>query len=165
MSTKEEKEFDIDSDEFSLDLPTEEEADANNAFSVPDGEYAAVVIDLEKQYSKAGNPMWVWDFELLADNPEDPHFGKQFRAWTALTPAAMWKVAEFLEALELGKPGEKVKFKKSDVINRRALLSMVQEDYTNDEGRTFRNSKVDQVLPHPDGAIMPKQKRGKKAAF
>ena len=55
--------------------------------------------------------------------------GFQLKSFTAITPAAMWKVAETVEALGVGQTGTVVKFKRSDVINRECGLVVEDNDY------------------------------------
>jgi len=82
--------------------------------SVPDGSYKVRCIEIEQNVSKSGNPMFVWTFEIA----EGQYQGFQLKVFTAITPAAMWKVAETVEALGVGQSGSVVKFKRSDVINK-----------------------------------------------
>jgi hypothetical protein len=81
-------------------MPNWEEFDFTEALKnrgvVPDGEYLAQVASISKETSNAGNPMWVVDVEII--EPEQ-YMGAQLRDWMALTPAAAWKVIDFLEAL------------------------------------------------------------------
>lgn len=120
-------------EEFSVDL-----SDPTVTGMIPAGEYAARLVALETSYSQAGNKMWVWDFALL-NSPIDTG---TMRLWTALTPAAMWKVIETLTALGLGSAGEPAKFNKSDALNR---LCRVVVKF--DQGRM----SIDKALPWLEG--------------
>ena len=94
------------------------EVDLTNAqaggFVIPDGAYRVRCIDIEQTVSKGGNPMFVWTFEVS----DGPHKGFQSKNFTAITPAAMWKVAETVVALGVGQTGSVVKFKRGDVLNK-----------------------------------------------
>lgn len=96
-------------DAFEVDL-----TNVQNNFQVPDGLYKVRCQDVEQSVSKGGNPMFVWSFTVV-----DGEFtGREFKTFTALTPAAMWKVAETVIALGVGQQGQVVKFKRSDVIGK-----------------------------------------------
>jgi hypothetical protein len=98
-------------DNFEVDLTGVE---AGGGFVIPDGIYKVRCVNVEQSVSKGGNPMFVWDFEVS----EGPKVGFKSKVFTAITPAAMWKVAETVIALGVGQQGSVVKFKRSDVLNK-----------------------------------------------
>lgn len=98
-------------DNFEVDLTGVE---AGGGFVVPDGVYKVRCMNVEQSVSKGGNPMFVWDFEIS----EGPKAGFKSKVFTAITPAAMWKVAETVIALGVGQQGSVVKFKRSDVLGK-----------------------------------------------
>lgn len=108
------------SDNFEVDL-----SEVQSGFTIPDGVYRVKCIEIEQTVSKGGNPMFAWTFEVSAGD----HTGFQSKVFTALTPAAMWKVAETVEALGVGQTGQVVKFKRSDVINRECGALFEQSEY------------------------------------
>ena len=97
-------------DNFEVDLTGVEVG----GFTIPDGVYKVRCVNVEQTVSKGGNPMFVWDFEVS----EGPKTGFKSKVFTAITPAAMWKVAETVIALGVGQQGSVVKFKRSDVLNK-----------------------------------------------
>ena len=97
-------------DSFEVDLTNAQDS----GFVIPDGSYKVRCIDIEQTVSKGGNPMFVWTFEVT----DGPHKGFQSKVFTAITPAAMWKVAETVVALGVGQTGSVVKFKRGDVLNK-----------------------------------------------
>lgn len=97
-------------DNFEVDLTGVE----TNSFVIPDGNYKVKCVDVEQSVSKGGNPMFVWTFEIS----EGDHVGFQSKVFTAITPAAMWKVAETVIALGVGQTGSVVKFKRTDVVGK-----------------------------------------------
>lgn len=109
-------------DTFEVDLSG---VDNSGGFHIPEGTYRAKLVEVEQSVSKGGNPMFVWTFEISAGD----HTGFQLKSFTAITPAAMWKVAETVEALGVGQTGTVVKFKRSDVINRECGLVVEDNDY------------------------------------
>ena len=119
-------------DAFEVDL-----SDVQDSYAIPDGVYAAKCVDVSQDISKSGNPMFVWEFELVGGD----YNGRSFKSWTAITPAAMWKVAETVQALGVGQTGQVVKFKRSDVIGKACALIMEQDEYN---GKT--SSKISNVI-------------------
>ena len=97
-------------DNFEVDLTDVQ----SNSFTIPDGNYKVKCVDIEQSVSKGGNPMFVWTFEIS----EGDHKGFQSKVFTAITPAAMWKVAETVIALGVGQTGSVVKFKRTDVLGK-----------------------------------------------
>jgi hypothetical protein len=96
-------------DAFEIDL-----TNVQDNFKVPDGLYKVCCNDVEQSVSKSGNPMFVWTFAVVEGN----YTGREFKVFTAITPAAMWKVAETVMALGVGQQGQVVKFKRSDVVGK-----------------------------------------------
>lgn len=97
-------------DAFEIDLSDVQE----NQYTIPDGLYKVKCMDIEQTVSKGGNPMFVWDFAVQGGQYE----GFTLKVFTAITPAAMWKVAETVQALGVGQTGQVVKFKRTDVIGK-----------------------------------------------
>lgn len=111
-------------DTFEVDL-----TDVSGGFTIPDGNYKVKCIEVEQSVSKGGNPMFVWTFEVS----EGPHTGFQLKVFTAITPAAMWKVAETVVALGVGQTGSVVKFKRSDVIGKECGAAVEKTEYNGNE--------------------------------
>lgn len=121
-------------DSFEVDLSNVEES---SAYVIPDGLYKAKCVDIAQDVSKSGNPMFVWQFEIM----DNGFAGRIFKLWTAITPAAMWKVAETVIALGVGQSGQVVKFKRTDVLNKMCGLVMEQDEYN---GKPI--SRIDRVI-------------------
>lgn len=107
-------------DSFEVDL-----TDVGSQGLIPAGAYRARCVDVEQSVSKGGNPMFVWDFEVL----EGAGKGRVMKVFTAITPAAMWKVAETVIALGIGQTGEVVKFKRSDVLDKECGVVVEDSEY------------------------------------
>jgi hypothetical protein len=120
-------------DNFEVDLTDVQE----NSFTIPDGGYKVKCTNVEQSVSKGGNPMFVWDFEIT----EGEHKGFTSKVFTAITPAAMWKVAETVKALGVGQTGEVVKFKRSDVVGKICGAIFEEREYN---GST--NSQISKVI-------------------
>lgn len=111
-------------DSFEVDL-----TEVQNGFVIPDGNYRLKCIDIEQQVSKGGNPMFVWTLEVSAGQ----HAGFQGKVFTAITPAAMWKVAETVKAFGVGQEGQMVKFKRSDVVGKECGGYIEKTEYNGQE--------------------------------
>lgn len=121
-------------DSFEVDLSDVQDS----SYSIADGTYYAKCINVEQDVSKSGNPMFVWEFEITRGD----YRGRTFKSWTAITPAAMWKVAETVQALGVGQTGTVVKFKRGDVIGRECGIVMEEDEYN---GK--KSSKIVKVIP------------------
>jgi hypothetical protein len=131
---------------FDGDYDDDFEANLESSGATPDGIYLAKVVSLTKEMSSAGNPMWVWEWEIThSENGEvSPFAGHEVRNYCALTAAAMWNLEETLVAIGLAKPGETAKFKKKDAMGRRAKIAV-----KNEEGRRFPS--IEAITAHPQG--------------
>ena len=125
-------------DVFSVEIP-----EGDGDFLIDEDEVIGRVVGLEKATSEANNPMWVWSFAVN----EGKNSGKELRSYTALTPAAMWKLREMLEALGLGEGGKVSSFSKKDAIGRLCVLHLEPDTY-----KGVKRSTIASVSPHPDGA-------------
>ncbi len=111
-------------DSFEVDL-----SEVSDGFTIPDGNYRVKCVEIEQSVSKGGNPMFVWTFEIS----EGAHAGFQSKVFTAITPAAMWKVAETVIALGVGQTGSVVKFKRQDVIGKECGALFEKTEYNGQE--------------------------------
>lgn len=105
---------------FEVDL-----TNADNAGMVPEGNYRVRCIDVTQETSKQGNPMFVWTFIIV----DGEYAGKEFKYFTAMTPAAIWKVSEAVISLGIGASGQIVRFSRSDVINKECGAEIIDDDY------------------------------------
>lgn len=98
----------------------QEEAETLKSGTYPARLISVVAVDKSKA---SGNPMWVWEFKLLHEG----YTGFNPRAFTALTPAAQWKVAETVAAFGIEPKEGKLEFEKSDVVGVVVDLEIVVE--------------------------------------
>lgn len=120
----------ISADTFEVDL-----TDVESSGLIPAGAYRAKCVNVDQSVSKGGNPMFVWDFELV----EGDGRGRILKVFTAITPAAMWKVAETVIALGVGQTGEVVKFKRSDVIGKECGVTVEDTEYNGNVRSQIQN--------------------------
>lgn len=120
-------------DMFEVDLS---EVSTNSA--IPEGIYKVRCIEVEQAVSQSGNPMFVWTFTIV----EGEYQGKDYKVYTATTPAALWKVAEVVTALGVGQTGQVVKFKRSDVLNKECGAVIEDTEY---QGST--RSAIAKIVP------------------
>ena len=114
----------IQNDTFDVDL-----TEVSSGYVIPDGMYPIRCIDVNQGVSQAGNPQFIWDFVITTGEKA----GTDMKLFTALTPAAMWKVAEVVVALGVGQIGQKVTFKKADVVGRECVGVIEKQTYKGNE--------------------------------
>ena len=110
----------VENDVFEADL-----TEADNGLILPDSLYALRCIDVEQGVSNSGNPQFTWTFAIT----QGEYAGREFKLWTALTPAAMWKVAEVIVALGVGEVGKAVRFHKKDVLGKECVGVIEETEY------------------------------------
>lgn len=118
----------------------------------PEGDYIGKLIDLTKEESKAGNPMWVWEVELVSrvEYHSDEFAGWSKKVYTALTEAAMWKVNETLQAFGLGRVEDgriKANFRKGQAMGTHCIMIIEHGEYNGQP-----TADIAKLLPHPEGA-------------
>lgn len=113
---------------------------------LPSGKYLCALRHSEEATSQAGNPMMIWDWEVL--EPSE-HAGKTIRTWTSLMKQAAFGFRDHLVAL--GEPipddvslweGDTDKF-----LGRRALLSVIVETRKGRDGEDKDFNSVKKLEP------------------
>jgi hypothetical protein len=148
--------IDDDEDEI-IDVDGLNEIDSK--FQVPDGWWEARTISAVKELSKtSGKPMVTLTVALTGDvynddgvlvthEESEKHGGKEFKTWISLTPAALFKVKQAAESLDLPITEEgRLRCKLSAFLNKRLMVQMKTETYQDRE-----SSKVGNLARHPDG--------------
>lgn len=133
-------------DDEVFELTDEEQAaldGSDDKFGMDEGQYRARVVDLSQGVSKSGNNMWIWTWAIVAGKYD----GRELKLWTALTPRAMFKLREVLEAIGVFKAGEKVRIVPSQIVGKEAVIGVVVEEYN---GRD--SPKIEKVLACDDQA-------------
>lgn len=127
-------------DTFEVDLT---EVESGNI--IPDGVYHVRCIEVEQSVSQAGNPMFIWTLTIVSGD----HQGMDFKLFTAMSAAAMWKVAETVKALGVGDTGQVVKFKRSDVINKECGALIEVDTY-----KGQKRSQISRLMTMEEAAEM-----------
>lgn len=113
------------------------------SFHIPEGDYAAELVEVTKETSQAGNPMYVWKYKITSEKQ------KGFTLWnrTAITQKAMFKVQETVDALGFPKGADgKSKFNKTQAVGRKVVLAVQDSEYQGE-----KRSEIARVKKHPDG--------------
>lgn len=108
--------------------------DLSNVASIEvleNGEYKAKVVSIEEAESAAGNPMLVWDWEIL-----DKEFkGTLLKSWTSLQPNALFSLKNHLNAFGVdGKvklSTEKLKGKIATIVVTKIKRRDNEDEFTN----------------------------------
>lgn len=77
-------------------IPMDKEESGGGRIRVPEGDYILKCVKVENATSKkSGDPMLVWHWEFA----EGKYAGREIVDRTVLTPKALWKVRQILEAM------------------------------------------------------------------
>lgn len=125
-------------DAWSIDL-----SNVESSFSIPEGDYLAKCVSLEKSVSKQGNDMYVFTFTIM----EGDYVGRDFKTYCALTPQALFKLAEIAEAMQLDDIGGSTNFHPDRVVNKAVTLEIEDQEYNGKASSTIKR-----VSEHPKGA-------------
>jgi hypothetical protein len=110
---------------------------------VPEGDYRFKITGVTFQTSQSGNPMFVWTFK----GSDGKVKGKETKDYTVLTVKALFKLRDLIEAATGKAPGGKVNVRKlldyckKNVVGKEIGITLVDDEYTNDKGKTFISSK------------------------
>lgn len=112
---------------------------------IDEGTYAAKLIGFDRVESKSSsNENLEWEFRLLGGKQKN----QTIKAWTSLTPAARWKIVQFLAAFGIEAAGQQVKFKPSDLLGKPVDLEIYQNEYTDPKTKRSRmTSKINAIYP------------------
>ena len=119
---------------------------------VAEGDYPMRIAGVKFATSQAGNPMFVWTFK----GKEGKLKGKEFTDYTALTVKALFKLRDLIEAATGKAPGGKVNVRKlldyckKNVVGKDVGVTLEDDEYTNDKGKTFVSSKISDYLSIED---------------
>jgi len=109
--------------------------------AIPRGEYLAKVQDVNEEESSSGNPMLVWDFEIIEEYP-----GATVRGWTSLLGHALGECKKYWRALGLKpwKKGDDLEKIARKTINKAKvrLVVGVRRSYDRESGEERENNKV-----------------------
>lgn len=116
--------------------------------------YEAVCVDVVKNTGKtSGMAKFEFTMRILAgEDGEDVECeGWEDSVHCSLSKAALWKLSEVLEAMQLAKPGERVTFKRSDVVGRMVMVSIERNEY---QGRERPRIGAVGVFEKDPGAVV-----------
>jgi hypothetical protein len=105
----------------------------------PEGDYHAVIEDIKKGTSKAGNPQWEWYFKITHGELKNA----TVRDWTSMLPQALFKSLAHLSVLGLAKANQPAKFKKSQVVGQPVILRITHGEDQKGKPR----HEVEMLLP------------------
>lgn len=119
---------------------------------VPEGDYRAKIKSVKFETSQSGNPMFVW----IIVGTEGRLKNKELKEYTALTKKALWKLRDLMEAAIGKSPGGKINVRKlldyckKNVVGKEVGITLEDDEYTNDKGKTFVSSKIKDYIPIDD---------------
>jgi Protein of unknown function (DUF669) len=98
---------------------------AGGRVRIPEGDYRVAVKSVKHDTSKAGDPMLVWEFELV----EGKHKGKVLKDYTSLTPKALWKLKGLLEAMGITVPNKRVALRLEKYAGVQLGITAIDDEY------------------------------------
>jgi len=104
---------------------------------IPEGEYTFRVDDAELTKARSGNQMIVLSLEVL----NGPEAGETVIDRLTLSPAAMFRVVNFLKALGIPTPKKRLKLDTKRFINRRSKAEVA-------DGEPYRNTVKSEVVSY-----------------
>jgi hypothetical protein len=116
---------------------------ASSGFTPMDeGNYRARLTEVvAKNAASSGNPMWVWQYEII----EDPYSGRKQWNNTVLTDAALWKVGESFAAFGVPEDTDT-----DELIGCTVVLEISQRTITQGQREGQIGNNIDRVLPDMD---------------
>lgn len=114
---------------------------------VTPGDYLFKISSVEETKSKAGNPMWVFDQEIL---PGFEGAGQSIRDYVSLTPQALFKLRDLLEALGVSVGKKKIKVDPQKLVGK--IIGGHVEDGEPYGEREIVKSEIAYYLPKGDVA-------------
>jgi hypothetical protein len=94
---------------------------------VPEGDYKVKVVSVKRAESQAGNTMLVWTLKFLDGKAK----GKEIIERTVITPEAMWKVRQLLQAMGVNVPKKVVTLNPTKYIGREFGVTVADDEYKN----------------------------------
>jgi hypothetical protein len=147
---------------------------AGGRVRVPEGDYRVQVKSVKHDTSKDGNPMLVWEFEIV----DGKHKGKVLKDYTSLSPKALWKLKQVLEAMGVTVPNKRVALRLERYAGVQLGVTTVDDEYEgkisskvgdyinedvlDDEDEDEEEDEEEDVEPAPKKS--KKSKKSKKAA-
>lgn len=118
---------------------------------VPEGDYRVKITSVKHAVSQSGNDMFVWEFRGVDGKLK----GKELKDYTTLTTKSLWKLRDLLEAVSGKSPGGKVNMRKlldycKKQVGKEMGVTLEDDEYTNDKGKTFISSKVSDYVSLED---------------
>jgi|SRR5215831_19457891 len=115
--------------------------DEGGAPRIPAGDYLMECVDVRADRGReSGGEMFVWKFRGLAEEAK----GKTFYLYTSLGERAQWKLKQTAKALGIYEDGQ-FEIDPDAVRGTHVMGVVLDNSYTDNQGRTRSNSKLDTV--------------------
>lgn len=120
-----------------------EAAQGSSREALAEGTYEARLTSvIAKNAASSGNPMWVWEFEVV----DEPYVGRKLWVNTVLTEKAMWKVGEMFAAFRVDTDTDT-----DELIGETCLLQVSQRKIEQGARAGQIGNNVDVALPVDGG--------------
>jgi hypothetical protein len=138
---------------------TDVDDSSRGSVHIPQGDYLMECLDVRADQSKAGNDMFVWRFKGL----DREATGKTFYLYTPLSEQSLWKLKQTVKAVGIYEDGG-FEIDPDAVAGTQVIGVIMDSEYTDTQGRSQTNSKLDTVQSVDAVADPAPATRGKKAA-
>ena len=115
------------------------ESRAKRRMRIAEGNYKAVVAEVENLKSKAGDPMVKWAFDIVE---HEKYEGQRFWYNNVLTPKALWNFRSVLESLGVKVKDSTMNIPLNRLVGRTCGIEVVDGEY---EGKT--RSEINDIFP------------------
>ncbi len=113
-----------------------------NPKHVAEGDYAAKIVKVEDAESKkSGNFQYIFTIKLQKFSQNS------YPYYCQLTENQLWKLRNLAVAAGLNVPKKRMKFDPNKVVNKSIGVTMEDDEYTNDNGKTTIKSVIASVFP------------------
>ena len=130
-----------------------DEVDLNDFEIIPAGKYLARVNDIVEQESNSGNPMLVWNWDIIGGE----HAGAGLKSYTSLQDHALFGLKQHLEAFNV--IGDISDFEMDALIGKTAKITVTKNVIVNrDSGEDMEVNRVTKVYaatPTAPGTAAP----------
>lgn len=119
-----------------VDFSNVKEGSGINPVRVEEGDYLAKIISVEDHESKAGNPTWVFVFQL------DDRKSATYPYYCGLVDNQLWKIRNLLVAAGKTVPKKRVNVDPNSIVGKEVGITLSDDEY---EGK--EKSVIDAIFP------------------
>lgn len=101
------------------------DVESSGRVRIPEGDYKAKCVANKQDESKDGNPMVVWDWEII----EGKQKGKKLRDYAPLSSKGLWKLKSILEGMGVTVPNRAVNINLDKYLGEEVGITVGDDEY------------------------------------